>query len=92
MIEPPLTDTRVIIFLTNLQLAQDETSSSIVVNLIDSNNQSYDVAAEDVRSVPGFLFTQVIFRLPDNLPAGACVIRVRAHGQVTNPGTVRIRL
>ena len=70
---------------------QGETSSSIVVNLIDSNNQSYDVAAEDVRPVPNFNFTQVIFRLPDNLSVGPCTIKLKAHGQVSNSGTIRIR-
>jgi hypothetical protein len=85
-------NTRVIVFVTNLQLAQGETSSSIVVNLIDSNNQSYDVPAEDVRLVPNFDFTQVIFRLPDNLSAGTCTIKIKAHGQVSNTGTIRIRI
>lgn len=85
-------NTRVIIFTTNLQLAQGETSSSVVVNLVDSNNQSYDIAAEDVRPVPNFDFTQVNFRLPNNLPAGTCTIKVKAHGQVSNAGTIRIRM
>lgn len=85
-------NTRVIVFVTNLQLAQGETSSSVVVNLIDSNNQSYDVAAEDVRLVPNFDFTQVIFRLPNNLPAGTCTIVIKAPGQVSNAGTIRIRI
>jgi hypothetical protein len=85
-------NTRVIVFVTNLQLAQGETSSSVVVNLIDSNNQSYDVAAEDVQLVPNFNFTQVIFRLPNNLPAGTCTVIIKAHGQVSNAGTIRIRI
>ena len=86
----PDRNTRVIIFVTNLQLAQGETSSSIVVNLIDGSNKTYDLAAEDVRPVPNFAFTQVIFRLPNDLPAGTCTIKVKAHGQVSNPGTMRI--
>jgi subtilisin family serine protease len=83
---------RLIIFVTSLQLAQGEPSSSVVVNLTDSNNQSYDVAAEDVRPVPNFGFTQVIFRLPDNLPGGTCIIKVKAHAQVSNVGAIRIRI
>jgi subtilisin family serine protease len=85
-------NTRVLLFVMNLQLAQGETSASVVVNLIDNNNQSYDVAAEDVRLVPNFQFTQVIFRLPNNLPAGTCTIIVKAHGQFSNAGTIRIRI
>ncbi|MEA2204993.1 MAG: hypothetical protein QOE77_1769 [Blastocatellia bacterium] len=83
-------NTRVILFVANLQLLQGETSSSVIVNLIDSNNQSYDLSAEDVRTVPDFTFTQVTFRLPNNLAAGTCTIRVRAHGQITNAGTIKI--
>ena len=85
-------NTRVIIFVTNLQLAQGETSATVVVNLIGSNSQVYDVAAEDVRPVPGFDFAQVVFRLPDNLAVGTYTIRVKAHGQVSNAGTLRIRI
>lgn len=84
-------NTRVIVFVSNLQLTQGETSSSVVVNLIDANNQSYDIPAEDVRPVPDFNFTQVIFRLPNNLPAGTCTLKINAHGQVSNAGTIRIR-
>lgn len=83
-------NTRVIVFVMNLQLMQGETSSSVVVNLLDSNNQSYDVAAEDVRSLSNLGFTQVIFRLPNNIPAGTCTIKINAHGQVSNAGTIRI--
>jgi hypothetical protein len=83
-------NTRVIIWVANLQLAQGEAPSSVVVNLLDGNNQSYDMAAEDVRPVPGFDLTQVTFELPDTLFAGTCTIEVRAHGQFSNHGTVRI--
>lgn len=87
----PDRNTRVMVFIANLQLAQGETSSSVVVNLIDGNGLSYDVAAEDVRPVPNFNFTQVIFRLP-NLPVGTCTIKVKAHNQVSNSGAIRIRI
>ena len=82
-------NTRVVVFALNLQLAPGENSSAVVVNLIDSNKQSYDVAAEDVRPVPNFAFTQVTFRLPDNLPTGTCIVRIKAHGQTSNSGTIR---
>lgn len=84
-------NTRVLIFVANLQLAPGETASSVMVNLIDSNNQSHDIAAEDVRSIPDSSFTQVTFRLDDNLPAGTCIIRVKAASRLSNPGTLRIR-
>ncbi len=83
-------NTRVMVFATDLELAQGETSSAIVVNLVDSNNKTFDLAAEDVRPVPNVNFTQIVFRLPDTLSGGTCTIRLKAHGQVSNAGTMRI--
>jgi len=85
-------NTRVIVFAANLKLNQGETASAVVVHLVASSNQSYDVTAEDVRLVPNFDFAQVTFRLPDNLSAGACTVTVKVHGQVSNAGTIRIVL
>ena len=84
-------NTRVTLLVMNLQLGQGETSASVVVNLIDTNGHSDDLAAEDVRSVPNSNFMQVTFRLPDNLPAGTCEIKLKAHNQTSNVGTIRIR-
>src|SRR6185503_2214820 len=84
-------NTIVMIFAANLQLAQGETASSVVVNIIDKNSQSYDIAAEDVRLMSNSSFVQVIFRLPDSLPVDTCTIRIKAHDQVSNAGTIRIR-
>ena len=87
----PDKNTRVVIFVVNLSLLPGEQSSAVTVNLIDSNNQTYNIPAEDVRAVDSFGFAQVIFRLPDNLPVGTCTIKVIAHGQTSNTGTIRIR-
>jgi N-acetylneuraminic acid mutarotase len=83
-------NTRVIVFVSHLQLFPGEPSSSVVVHLVDSNNQNYDVPAEDVRPVSSF--AQVIFRLPDNLAVGTCTVTIKAHAQVSNAGTIRIRI
>ena len=82
-------NTRLIVFVLNLPATQ---SPSVIVNLVDSNNQSHDVPAEDVRPVLGTDLTQIIFRLPDNLPVGVCSVRIRALGQTTNVGMIRIRI
>ena len=84
-------NTRLLVLVSNLQLAQGEQASSVIVNLTDSASHAFDVAAEDVRSVPNSSFTQVMFRLPDTISSGACAIKVKAHGQTTNSGTIRIR-
>jgi hypothetical protein len=85
----PDRNTRVMVFVMNLQFTQGE---PVVVNLVDSNSQSYDIVAEDVRPLGSFNFTQVIFRLPNALPAGTCTVTVKAHGQASNAGTIRIRI
>ena len=87
----PDRNTRVILFVANLQLLQNEASSAVVVNLIDSSNKSYDIPAEDVRPVPNMAVTQVVFRLPDNLATGLCTVAVKAHGQTSNTGKMTIR-
>jgi outer membrane protein assembly factor BamB len=84
-------NTRVILFVANLQLLQNETASAVTVNLVDSTNQSFNIAAEDVRPAPNSAFTQVIFRLPDNVATGRCTLMVKAHGQTTNPGKMTIK-
>jgi hypothetical protein len=84
-------NTRVIVFVSSLQLAQSEPASSVMVNLVDSHSQNYEIAAEDIRVVPGLSFAQVRFRLPDGLAAGACTITLKVHDQVSNSASFRIR-
>jgi hypothetical protein len=82
-------NTRVLVFVTHLQLLPGEPSSSVIVHLVDSNNQSYDIPAEDVRRTSSPV--QVTFRLPNNLAVGTCTVTIKAHAQVSNAGTIRIR-
>ena len=84
-------NTRVVIFLSNFQLAPGENAASVVVNLIGSNNQSFNVVAEGVGPLANSPFTQVTFRLPDGLAIGTCTIRVMARGQVSNAAVIRIK-
>ena len=84
-------NTRLIVFATNLQLLQGESSSDVKITLVDSNNQSYEISAEDVRPVPNSPFTQVVFRLPNDTSLGVCIITLKAHGETSNSGSIRIR-
>ena len=86
----PVSDpnTRLVIFVINMPIVP---ASAVVVNLIDSNNQSYNITPQDARVVVNFEFVQVTFRLPDNLPVGTCKVKVIAQGQTTNTATFRIR-
>ena len=84
-------NTRVIVFVRNLPLSQSEPPTAVSVLLVDSNQQTFEVPAEGVRAIDNSDFTQVIFRLPDNLAPGACTVTLKAHGQTSNSGTIRIK-
>src|SRR5881394_3170822 len=49
-------NTRVMIFVAGIQLLPADT---IVVNLVDNQNQTYDVTPENVRLVPDRTFTKL---------------------------------
>jgi hypothetical protein len=83
-------NTFVMVLAQNLRLNQGEVAADVIVNLVDANNQSFDVPAEDVRAVPNVDLTQVVFRLPDTLASGTCKVIIKAHGQTSNMGTIRI--
>ena len=83
-------NTLVMIFAQNLRLNQGETAADVMVNVVDANNQSFDVPAADVRAVPNVDLSQVLFRLPDALAPGTCKVTIKAHGQTSNMGTIRI--
>jgi hypothetical protein len=85
-------NTRILLFVKNVQLGPGETAGVIMVHLVGANGQSYDVPAENLFSLPGFDFSQVTFRLPDTLVPGICTIEVRVHEHVSNLGTIRIRM
>jgi hypothetical protein len=82
--------TRVIVFASSLELFAGQPPSIVVVSLLDSNNQTFEVPAEDVRVMPNFPFTQVVFPLPATLSPGVCKVTIKAHGQISNTGTIRI--
>ena len=82
-------NTRVTVF-SNLQLSPGEAVSIVTINLLDSSNQSFDVPAEDVRALFNTPFTQVSFRLPNNLASGVVQVTIKVRGHTSNTGTVRI--
>lgn len=84
-------NTRLLIFVGNLQLAAGEPPSAVVVNLVDSNNQTHAIPAQHVWPGANSEFSQVTFRLPDALPPGTCTVTVKRNGQVSNAGTIRIK-
>lgn len=83
-------NTRIVVFATALQLAPGEQSSAVTVNITDSLNKVFDVAAEDVRPIPNVPFTQITFRLPNTMASGKSTIKLKYRGVLTNSGTLRI--
>lgn len=82
-------NTRVLVFVKNLQLQAGETAAVVKVNLVDSSGHSHDIDAESL--IPLVEFSQLTFRLPDGLPPGECAVQIKAHGQVSNTGVIRIK-
>ena len=83
-------NTRVVLFARSLQLNPGEPVSAVIVRLVGSNNQIFNVPAEDLRAVPNTEFTQVVIRLPNALPPGTVTLAILAHGHVSNIGSFRI--
>ena len=84
-------NTRLMLFATNVQLAQGETASAVTVSLTDSAKHNFDVAAEDVRTVPAVNLTQITFRIPDGIASGSASVIITYHNQASNTGTIRVR-
>jgi hypothetical protein len=84
-------NTRVIVFVANLNLNAGEPSSTVTVNLVDANGNPFDVAAEDVRAISNSDVAQIRFRLPNAINAGLCTVKVRkGSGPFSNAGTFRV--
>jgi hypothetical protein len=87
----PDPNSRIVVFARNVTLVEGDTAAAVTVNLVGSNSQSYDIAAEDVRSIANTDFVQVTFRLPDNLAVGTATVRIKFQTRTSNAGTMRIK-
>jgi len=83
--------TRVVVFVPNLVLGPGELPSSVKIDLVGSNGQMYEISAEDVRPSSVSPFTQITFKLPDDLASGICTLAVKAHGLTSNIGAITIK-
>lgn len=80
-------NTRLAIFVENMP---DVQASSVVVNLIDSNNTPFDITPQDVHGFTDLQFTQITFRLPNGLAPGTCRVKVTTQNLVSNTATFRV--
>jgi len=85
--------TRISLFGMNMDLLPGEDSSAVMVRAEDAQLVIYPATVEFVGKVPGFdLFTQVVVKLPDNLPTGQSVLfSATLRGKTTNKVRVRIQ-
>ncbi|HEU4933459.1 MAG TPA: PQQ-dependent sugar dehydrogenase [Pyrinomonadaceae bacterium] len=85
--------TRISLFGMNMDLLPGEDSSAVLVRAEDAQSVIYPAPVEFVGRVPGFDFlTQVVVKLPDNLPAGQSVLfSATLRGKTTNKVRVRIQ-
>lgn len=85
--------TRVMLFAVNLDLLPGENSSAVTARAEDSQLNLYPLTVEYVGAVPDINWlTQVVVKLPDNLPAGQDVlVSITLHGQTSNKARLRIK-
>ena len=86
----PDKNTRIILFARNLELNPGEPPSAVIVRILGNPGFFFDVQAESVQPIHNFEFTEVVIRLPNTLPVGTRSLTIRAHGRVSNSGTIRI--
>ena len=85
--------TRVMLFGVNLTLLQGENSSVVTARAEDAQLNVYPMTVEFVGPVPNLTgVTEVLVKLPDNLPTGQDVLlSVTLHGQTSNKVRFRLR-
>jgi glucose/arabinose dehydrogenase len=85
--------TRLLFFGANLDLLPAETITAVTARAEDAQMNVYPLAVEFMGQVPGQEWlTQLIVRLPDNLPTGQSVlVSVTLHGQTSNKVRIRMR-
>lgn len=85
--------TRIMFFVTNLELAPGEDKSAVIAQAQDATLNVFPLTVEFAGAVPSFdWLTQVIVRLPDSLPSGQPVfLTVTFHGQTSNKARIQMR-
>ncbi len=83
--------TRLILLAMNMELVAGETLSAVTVRAEDAAMNVYPLTVEFFRKVPGFDFTQIVARLPDNTPSGQTLfVSATLRGKTTN--RIRVRM
>ncbi len=85
--------TRIMLFGMNMELLAGEDKSAVTVRAEDAASNTFPMTVEFVGKVPGFdWLTEVVVRLPDNLPTGQSVlVSATLRGKTTNKVRVRVQ-
>jgi hypothetical protein len=84
--------TRLMFFVRNLDLTPSENMSAITMRAEDAQLNQFPLTLEFVGKMVGFDFTQVVVRLPDNLPTGQTLfVSVTLRSQTSNKARFRMR-
>ncbi|MDX6403062.1 MAG: hypothetical protein QOH70_517 [Blastocatellia bacterium] len=85
--------TGVILFATNLDLSLCEDRSTVTAEAEDAQHKIYPLSVEFVGKIPGFeTVTELVVKLPDNLPANQTVlVSITWHQMTSNKVRIRIK-
>ena len=85
--------TRIMLFGTNLELIPSETVSAITARAEDAQMNVFPLTVEFIGKPPMMdPLSEVIIKLPDNLPTGQSVfVSVTLRGQTSNKVRIRIQ-
>jgi glucose/arabinose dehydrogenase len=85
--------TRVMLFALNLDLAANEDATAVTAQAEDALVNPYSLPVEFVGKVPGYdWLTEVVVKLPDNLPSGQEVsVSITWHGRTSNKARFKIK-
>jgi uncharacterized protein (TIGR03437 family) len=85
--------TRLVLFVTNLDLLPGETITAVTARAEDAALNVYPLTVEFVGKAPNFdWLTQVVVRLPNNTPASQPIfVSVSLRGQTSNKARIRMK-
>ena len=85
--------TRIMLFGSNLELLPNETFTAITAKAEDAQMNMFPLVVEFVGKPPGMdPLSEVVVKLPDNLPTGQSVfVSVTLRGQTSNKVRIRIK-
>ena len=83
--------TRVVLFAVNLYLLPGEDSTAVTAQAEDTLLNAYPLTVEFVGKIPGYDWTEVVVKLPDNLPTGQDVlVSITWHARTSNKARFKI--